>query len=175
MASRNHQLTDANVGTHLPPIKVPAARFKEEMIPADLAEIIERWAWRWPYTQFCTNCRTTIQWKPRTNFKHGDHSGSPNVNSHVIYIIYTNSVPVYSDLSDAKPTNEQRICSGALPLVGQWGTGANVACSRLSDSCAFSIHRTRCHSDMGIPIPISLAFLESPVGDAQNADHLDFA
>ena len=42
MASRNHQLTDANVGTHLPPIKVPAARFKEEMIPADLAEIIER-------------------------------------------------------------------------------------------------------------------------------------
>ena len=45
MASRNHQLTDAaNVGTHLPPIKVPAARFKEEMIPADLAEIIERTA-----------------------------------------------------------------------------------------------------------------------------------
>ena len=44
MASRNHQLTDTNVGTHIPPIKVPAARFKEEMIPADLAEIIERTA-----------------------------------------------------------------------------------------------------------------------------------
>ena len=45
MASRNHQLTDTTVGTHyLPPIKVPAARFKEEMIPADLAEIIERTA-----------------------------------------------------------------------------------------------------------------------------------
>ena len=44
MASRNHQLTDTNVGTHLSPIKVPAARFKEEMIPADLAEIIERTA-----------------------------------------------------------------------------------------------------------------------------------
>jgi len=44
MASRNHQLTDANVETHLPPTKVPAARFKEEMIPADFAEIIERTA-----------------------------------------------------------------------------------------------------------------------------------
>ena len=162
MASRNHQLTDTNVGTHLPPIKVPAARLKEEMIPADLAEIIERTAWRWSYTQFCTSCRTTVQWKRRTNFKHGDHSGSPNVNSHVIYIIYTNSVLVYSDLSDAKATNEQRIsiCSGALVLAGQLGAGVNVACSRLSDSCAFSIaiHRTGCHSDMGIPIPISLAF-----------------
>ena len=40
----NHQLTNTNVGTHLPPIKVPAARLKEEMIPADLAEIIERTA-----------------------------------------------------------------------------------------------------------------------------------
>ena len=28
---------------------------------------------------------------------------------------------------------------------------------------------------LGIPIPISLAFWESPVGDAQNADHFDFA
>ena len=33
----------------------------------------------------------------------------------------------------------------------------------------------RCHSDMGIPIPISLAFWASPVGDAQNADRFDFA
>ena len=28
---------------------------------------------------------------------------------------------------------------------------------------------------LGIPIPISLAFWASPVGDAQNADHFDFA
>ena len=28
---------------------------------------------------------------------------------------------------------------------------------------------------LGIPIPISLAFWASPVGDAQNADHCDFA
>ena len=28
---------------------------------------------------------------------------------------------------------------------------------------------------LGIPIPISLAFWVSPVGDAQNADHFDFA
>ena len=44
MASRNRRLTNANVGTHLPPIKVPATRLKEEMIPADFAEIIERTA-----------------------------------------------------------------------------------------------------------------------------------
>ena len=31
----------------------------------------------------------------------------------------------------------------------------------------------RCHSVF--PIPISLAFWASPVGDAQNADHFDFA
>ena len=28
---------------------------------------------------------------------------------------------------------------------------------------------------LGIPIPISLAFWASPVGDAQNADRFDFA
>ena len=28
---------------------------------------------------------------------------------------------------------------------------------------------------LGIPIPISLEFLASPLGDAQNADHFDFA
>ena len=140
------------------------------MIPADLAEIIERTAWRWSYTQFCTSCRTTVQWKRRTNFKHGDHSGSPNVNSHVIYIIYTNSVLVYSDLSDAKATNEQRIsiCSGALALAGQLGAGVNVACSRLSDSCALSQWYGHPHSH----IPSVLA---SPMGDAQNADRFDFA
>ena len=35
--------------------------------------------------------------------------------------------------------------------------------------------RLRCHSDMGIPIPKSLAFWASPVWDAQNADRFDFA
>ena len=30
------------VGLDLPPIKLPEARFKEEIIPADLAEIIEK-------------------------------------------------------------------------------------------------------------------------------------
>ena len=30
-------------------------------------------------------------------------------------------------------------------------------------------------SVLGIPIPISLAFWASPVGDAQNADRFDFA
>lgn len=36
---------DASVtcsGSDLPPIKLPEARFKEEIIPADLAEIIEK-------------------------------------------------------------------------------------------------------------------------------------
>ena len=33
----------------------------------------------------------------------------------------------------------------------------------------------RCHSVLGIPIPKSLAFWASPVGDAQNADPFDFA
>ena len=34
---------------------------------------------------------------------------------------------------------------------------------------------TRCHSVLGIPIPISLAFWASLVGVAQNADRFDFA
>ena len=33
----------------------------------------------------------------------------------------------------------------------------------------------RCHRVLGIPIPISLAFWASLVGDAQNADRFDFA
>ena len=31
------------------------------------------------------------------------------------------------------------------------------------------------HSVLGIPIPKSLAFWASPVGDAQNADRFDYA
>lgn len=39
----NLRRTDATVtGSDLPPIKLPVARFNEEIIPADLAEIIEK-------------------------------------------------------------------------------------------------------------------------------------
>ena len=62
-----------------------------------------------------------------------------------------------------------------------WGGGGGGACLSMksasflgsSEDTGNEISRKRCHSVLGIPIPISLAFWASPVGDAQNADRFE--
>ena len=60
-----------------------------------------------------------------------------------------------------------------ISLSGQ--TAVLIWSQKVTQHQAHQTIWARCHSVLGIPIPISLAFWASPVGDAQNADHFDFA